>query len=61
MFDLKPFPMCLLVFSMVEFLFTFDRSPSENLFGEVFGSVKPSTTTEVTWALNVSPTRLFSS
>ena len=49
------------VFSMVEFRLTLDKSPREKRFGEVLGSVNPSTTTEVTWALNVSPTRLFSS
>ena len=56
-----PLPICRRVFSIVEFLFTFDNKPNENLFGEVFGSVNPSTTIEVTCALKVSPTRLFNS
>ena len=42
----KPFPMCLLVFSMVEFLFTFDCNPRQNLSALLLGSVYPSTMTE---------------
>lgn len=58
---LSPFPMCLLVFSIVEFLFTFERSPRQNLFLLLEGSVKPSMSTLREDAWKVSPTRLFSS
>lgn len=58
---LLPFPMCLLVFSIVEFLFTFERSPRQNLFLLFEGSVNPSMSTLREEAWNVSPTRLFSS
>ena len=56
-----PFPMCLLVFSIVEFLFTLERSPRQNLFLLFEGSVNPSISTLREEAWNVSPTRLFSS
>lgn len=42
--SLIPLPMWRLVFSIVEFLFTFDRSPKQNLLWLFEGSVKPSTT-----------------
>lgn len=53
--------MCLLVFSMVEFLLTFERSPRQNLFLLLEGSVKPSMRTLREDAWKVSPTRLLSS
>lgn len=56
-----PFPMCLLVFSIVEFLLTLERSPRQNLFLLFEGSVNPSISTLREEAWNVSPTRLFSS
>ena len=34
-----PFPICLLVFSIVEFLLTFDNNPKQNLLAFVDGSV----------------------
>ena len=40
----KPFPMCLRVFSIVEFLLTFDRSPKQKRSALFDGSVNPSTT-----------------
>ena len=60
-FLLSPLPMCLRVFSIVEFLLTLDSKPRQNLSALLDGSVKPSTTILVTDAWKASPTRLLSS
>ena len=58
---LLPLPMCLRVFSMVEFLFTLDSRPRQKRLRLLDGSVNPSTSTLREAAWKVSPTRLFSS
>lgn len=42
-----PFPICLLVFSIVELRLTFDNNPKQNLLLLFEGSVNPSTNTLV--------------
>lgn len=56
-----PFPICRLVFSIVELRLTFDNNPKQNLLLLFEGSVNPSTNTLVEDAWKASPTRLFNS
>lgn len=53
-------PICLRVISTCCVLLTFDNNPKQNR-SALEGSVKPSTVSEGCEALNVSPTRVFSS
>lgn len=57
----SPFPICRLVFSIVELRLTFDNNPKQNLLLLFEGSVNPSTNTLVEDAWKASPTRLFNS
>ena len=55
---MKPFPMCFLVFSIVAFRFTFEKSPSE-ITAALFGSVKPSILIDDAETFIEGPTRVF--